>query len=399
MANKNKELKIAFDVRPLQTGSAYRGVGVYVRELLYHLSKIDKTNQYFLIFRDNLKRPDFKLEEGFKRQFLPVKTNPLGWDRLNVIYDYFFLKKQIGKVNPDVIHFTNPLELNMHYNMGGLNGRSIVTFHDLTPYLFKTMIFRGNSKLLWPIYRHLLFFVKNVKHIISVSRNTRDDLIKFLDVPPEKITVIHHGPPEVKCSDDRQESEDIDDSWAVEEITQKNYILYVGAASPQKNVDMLIEMLTYLLDNFKSLDVDLLITGSIHPRDKRRLDAIAQNYGVGDRVKYTGFLKGRKLGEVYANASCVAFPSLYEGFGFPALEAMQAGVPLIASDASSIPEVVGEAGILVEPVNAEKFASAVSKVLTDPDLAKDLVERGKQRLKKFSWKKTAQETLRLYQEM
>jgi len=237
--------------------------------------------------------------------------------------------------------------------------------------------------------------VENSKQIITSSNSTRRDLIGLLGVPARKIKVIHLGVgPNFKVFKNQ--------SILAEKISRyvrakQKYILTVGTLEPRKNLSAIAKAFV-LLPNSLQREHKLMFVGA-KGWNNNELGQIIRDYNLTEKVVFPGFVKDEDLPYIYNKASLFVFPSLYEGFGLPPLEAMACGVPVISSGTSSLPEVIGKAGILVNPNREEEIAKAMRYVLTNPDVAKQMTKKGLKQAKKFSWQKTAQETLKIFQKV
>ena len=411
-------MNIIYDLRPLQSASGGRGIGVYTRKLIETISGIDGENHYTLVYYDKKKKPSLQLDKGFSYKYHSLASLPVQLSRLNFFYDYLFLKGQLKKLNPDVIHFTSPMEMDSHYDIHDLNKISVVTFHDMIPYVYRDTVFTGKRKLLFPLYKNLLWNLEKVSRIIFVSEHSRQDVLNLLDVEKNKTAVIHSGFGEGKMEDrswklDERIGENNQESKGesaqtqippaaspVSKISSFNlqpgqYIIYVGDVSPYKNPDVVVRALAVVKKKY-GVDVHFAIAGKTNQSDRERIKKIAEENNCTSHLHFTGYLSKEDLVNLYSNARCVVFPSKYEGFGFPGLEAMKAGVPLIASNATAIPEVVGDGGVLLPPGDEVKWADVIVKIFKNPEFAEKLIQKGKERLKHFSWEKTARETLKVY---
>ena len=395
-------MNIVYDLRPLQTASAGRGIGVYTRRLIETLSVIDRDNHYSLFYYAGKNKPVLKLSEGFSYQYHPLPSLPAKLSRLNFFRDLLFLEGELRKLNPDVIHFTSPMELDSHYNIHKLNKKSVITFYDLIPYVYRERVFTGRRKLLFPLYMNLLKNLKNAAHVVFISEYSRQDILKLLDLPLEKTTVTHLGfgegitgaLPDSHNNDGNNLPGGISANLPCQ-LKPREYAIFVGDISPYKNPDVVMKALPGIMKR-TGIDVHFAIAGKVNPIDRERLEKIADATGCSSFLHFTGFLSNEDLNRLYENARCVVYPSRYEGFGFPGLEAMKAGVPLIAANATAIPEVVGDGGILLPPDDIDRWAEEMGKIFTDEKHCKEMINKGKQRLQNFSWEKTARETLKVY---
>jgi glycosyltransferase involved in cell wall biosynthesis len=233
--------------------------------------------------------------------------------------------------------------------------------------------------------------IRAAAHVITDSQSARGQIVEHYSVPDAKISVIPIGPgpaaEPISPEDARKELA----ALGVEPA--RPYLLAVGNLQPRKN-------LVRLLEAFKELvgppghDVDLVIVG---PRHFRAEEAVAASAAVAERVRFTGYVTDRQLAAFYKCSTAFVFPSLYEGFGLPALEAMSHGVPVVCSNAGSLPEVCGDAALLFDPLSVEAIIETVDEVLRDGELRKRMSAAGLARAREFSWSKSAEMTLAAYE--
>jgi len=270
--------------------------------------------------------------------------------------------------------------------------RSVLTIHDLwlarNPQYSKKLF--GQALSSWKLSR----LAKQMAKIIAVSKFSAQEIHEVLSVPLEQIAVIHHGC-SVSLSVERNEAkfQELSRRW---NLSARPYILFVGGAEPRKNHRSLFHAFSrskILTDNFS-----LVAVGSLDSRGANLIQT-AQTYDIGEAVSCPGLVNADDLQTLYAFATIFVFPSLYEGFGLPLLEAMASGVPVIASNRTAIPEIAGEAAIYVNPENPEDLMHALEHLVADQDAQTRLREKGLDRVKQFSWEKAAQETLSLYREV
>lgn len=267
-------------------------------------------------------------------------------------------------------------------------GRRVVTVHDLIPVYF--------GQDISPISRLFLgqwvpFTYRFADQLIAVSEATKRDLIRTLKLPEEKITVI----PEA-AGDDYRPVTDVVKLRRVQKKyrLQSPYLLHIGTLNPRKNLEFLVRVFARLSQDFP--DLSLVITGKkgwYYEGLFRLVDELRLNR----RVVFTGYVEEEDKPALISGASVYCFPSLYEGFGLPALEAMACGTPVVASDTSSIPEVTGEAAILVDPRDEQAWMEAIRNVLTKKKVAKEMKRKGLIQAKKFSWEEAARATLKVYE--
>jgi glycosyltransferase involved in cell wall biosynthesis len=289
------------------------------------------------------------------------------------------LPLELLRFRPDLLHSTDfipPLRRTC---------KSVVTVHDLGFLLYPEML-TGPSRR---YYGQIRSAVRSADHVIAVSRCTRDDLERLVGAEPSKIDVVPEAPDPSFGPVESPEALALARRWLG---VNRPYILFVGTFEPRKN-------LVALLDAFgqvrRQLDVQLALVGHrgwLYEPIFRHIGKL----GLEPHVKIVQGIPNAQLPPVYSAAGVLAFPSLYEGFGLPVVEAMACACPVVASDRASLPEVVGEAGLLVPPEDASVLAEALLRVLSDAELRSDLVRRGLERARSFSWCKAAAETLAVY---
>src|SRR3990167_3019025 len=243
---------------------------------------------------------------------------------------------------------------------------------------------------------HLSLGIKNqaraADKIIAVSNSTKQDLVNFWKINPEKIFVIHSGIAENFKPRPQNDPK-------LEHIKKKynlpdNFIFYFGTIEPRKNIIALIKAFERCAGQFQNEDLRLVIAGRLGWLFKDIIKT-AQTSKFKEKIIFTGFIDDVDKPYIYNLAKIFVYPSFFEGFGFPPLEAMASGVPTITSNASSLPEIVGDAGIMIDPYKIDELAVAMEFVLSDNALRRELVRKGLKRTKQFSWEKTARETLRV----
>jgi glycosyltransferase involved in cell wall biosynthesis len=362
-------MRIAIDVNPMFLTRS--GVGNYTYHLVRQLVRVDQENEYYLYNTATREKEldDLKLGGNARVICFPRMLSP--WrarkDRIVIYHGVSYQLWARGKVG------------------------SVVTVHDLA--LAK---FPGFSKRLlgeqWSRYKAMRT-LQRATRVIAVSRNTANDISNFYQIPPEKIRVIYNGVGEEFFSTPPTDSlKSVRDQYA---IPPGDYILYVGGSDPRKNLGRLFEAFSILLKKIKPLT--LVLTGGLGRREKEIHQRISE-LGLERHVVLTGHLPVRDLHPLYSGARLFAYPSLYEGFGIPVLEAMACGVPVVTSNTSSLPEVAGDAAYLIDPYDVRSMASAMEKVLQNENLAASLQAKGLERVKAFSWERAARQTLEVYKE-
>lgn len=268
----------------------------------------------------------------------------------------------------------------------------VVTVHDLSFYIYPEKTTWRNRTVL----RCLLpASIKAADAVIADSENTRQDIINYLGTNPEKIRVIPLAAADIfRKVYDREEFERVKLKYGLPE----KYILFVGTIEPRKNLERLIKAYKQVIDCRQDLPHQLVMVGKLGWLYNDIL-RIPYELGLDKRVKLLGYVDEADMPFIYNGADLFVYPSLYEGFGMPVLEAMSCGVPVITSNVSSLPEVAGDGCQLVNPLNVEELAYTIERILGSPALQEQLAKAGLARSREFSWRKTAEETFKLYSEV
>ncbi|HEY9723232.1 MAG TPA: glycosyltransferase family 1 protein [Oscillatoriaceae cyanobacterium] len=265
----------------------------------------------------------------------------------------------------------------------------VVTIHDLIPLHFPETINSRLGHAYFVAMSHLA--VRRSQRVIAVSENTREDLLRLLRAPSERLRVVGEGADALfERKPDAETMSRVRERFAL----AGPYVLYSGQSKPYKNQATLLRAFARL----GRPELKLVFAGRIDP-NQPHVEALIRELGLEHAVVRTGYLDEDELVALYHGASVFAFPSRYEGFGLPPLEAMAAGVPVVASRAASIPEVVGPAGILLDPDDVVQWAEAIDQVLSDAALRDRLITAGHERVRLFSWDAAARDTLAVYREL
>jgi glycosyltransferase involved in cell wall biosynthesis len=359
-------LKIGVDARPL----SYRltGIGVYLRYLLDELQKIDDRNDYYLISNGPI---EYAL------------VNPR-WIKLSGHFRYKLVSTFWMQFNvPPLAH-----KLKLHLFWGprhhlplllARETKAVVTVHDVV-----NRRYPGTMALPNLLVERLLMklSLNRSSAVIADSRSTAADIRGQFGISGEKLHTIHLGSPLFLKGLKRGRGQ--------EKSVPRKYFLFVGTLDPRKNFERLFkafEMIKPL-----SQDLHLVIVGGKGWKNKK-FRKMVQMHPLKTHIHMTGYLPRNKLASYYENAICLLFPSLYEGFGLPILEAMSCGTPVITSNTSSMPEVAGDAALLVNPYDIRSIADAMKRLMSDKALREHLIDNGFERAKQFSWKRCAEGTL------
>jgi len=367
-------MRIAIDARKLHDF----GIGTYIRNLLRQLARIDGRNEYVLLCQD----ADLGLADQLGPNFRAVREPSPNYSFSEQIHVPWVLRRE----RPDVFHAP-------HYVLPpAVSCRSVVTIHDCIHLMFPQYLPNRAAALfaraaMWAA-------AKRADRILTVSEASKRDILRFFRVPADKVVVVYNA------IDERFSIAPSDEDVArVRERYQLNheFVLYVGNIKPHKNLVRLIEAFDELRNSgFEHLK--LLIIGD----QISKLPALRRavhSHKLHKHVRFLGYLDDDTLAVLYRLAAVFVFPSLYEGFGLPPLEAMACGTPVVTSNTSSLPEVAGDAAVLVDPTDTHAITDGMRRVLTDPTLAAQLRARGPLRAREFSWEQSVARTRALYQEV
>ncbi len=370
-------MRIAIDIRKINEF----GVGTYIWNLVRNLAGIDDRNDYLLVGSQRNFHELGPLPPNFKQLYQP-EENGFWRDNISIPFD-------LHRQRLDVVHIPH------HEAPFFTPSKLVVTIHDCVHLLFpqEDSSNFGNYRS----YLRTKRVVHAAQHVLAVSRSTKDDLINIFELPDSKISVVHnalderfaftHTPGERKQVLERYQLKD-------------PFVLYSGKIRPHKNVHRLIEAFAVLKnelgdsDRYKNLKL-IIIGDELSKHQYLRLTVIRS--GAQQDVRFFGFVPYPILRVFYQSAELFAFPSLYEGFGLPPLEAMANRAPVLASNTSSLPEVLEDAAVLVNPENVFDIARGMKLILSDDAVRQRLIQKGLEQVAKFSWKLAAQKILERYQ--
>ena len=377
-------MKVAIDARWIFPEIS--GIGNYTRQLLSQFTELAPDVDFLVLF-DN---PDV-LERTQRETGLTdagnVEVRCLPWSVFS-LQSQLRLPGFLKKESVDVFHSPNYMIPLMAFPRGrSAQVKCVTTIHDVIPLLFPDHAPKTRKTRLFPIFRALMREVgKRADAIITVSDASRRDIIEQLGIPGEaadKVHTIYNGVSERYSPPSETGS-----------IGADPVLLYVGRADPYKNVDLLIQALAQIRSE-ASVPARLVIAGSPDPRYPQAME-LARALGIADAVTWTGYLTDEELVETYQSADLLVHPSRYEGFGLQIIEAMACGTPVISSNAGSLPEVTGDAGILFDPDDVDALVEAITRVLTKPELSATMREKGFRQAAGFTWRAAAEKTLAVY---
>lgn len=361
---------IAIDARIINSTT-----GRYIERLLHYLEEIDTSNSYLVLVR----KKDLDYYKPTNKNFQVIEAD---------FADYTFAEqvgflKLLNSLKPDLVHFCMPQQPVLY------RGKHVTTVHDLT--LLKSyasdknwFVYKAKQLVGWFVFK---WIAKSSAHIITDAEYTRSEYAKFAGISADKITTIHLAAE--KCSVPPLPCED---------LQNKKYIMYVGNQSDYKNTRKLVEV--HQLLRQKNPDLLLVFVGRLSGNSgvtlARNKAWVEENDYKG--VIFTDFVDDAQLEWLYQNTAAYVFPSLMEGFGLPGLEAMINGAPVVSSNVTCLPEIYGDAAEYFNPTNTIEMADTIERIINDPKRRKELIELGRKQAAKYSWKRTAEQTLKVYEE-
>jgi glycosyltransferase involved in cell wall biosynthesis len=367
-------LRVAIDARKLHD----YGIGTYVRNLVHELARQDHDDRYVLLCRG----ADAEYLRSLGPRFETICDRSGNYS----IREQISIPMTLQRAHVHLFHAP-------HYVVSPLTTCPyVVTIHDCIHLRFPQYL----PNRLAPAYARTMMRVaaRRARRVLTVSHASKQDILHYLGVAADKVEVIYNA------IDTRLATPPTDEDMArVRDrfLLTSPFILYAGNIKPHKNVDRLIEAYS-ILRRRGVVGVKLLIIGdeiSKYPNLRR----LVHRFQLHPHVRFLGFVPEDTLAALYRLTSVFVFPSLYEGFGLPPLEAMAAGVPVITSNVSSLPEVVGDAAVLIDPMDAGAIADALARVLGDDDLRAQLIQRGHERARAFSWARSVARIREVYVEV
>jgi len=373
-------LRIVIDTRHLRDF----GIGTYIRNLIRALAKLDQDNHYILICYP---------ADAQELSGLPARFEIAAYEREDSgLLAQMAFPLYLRRFRADLYHI--PLTVVSPY----MPTPYVVTIHDMSSLLFDESPGQRHRFRVYQFRRGL----ERASRVIAVSSATRRDIDDLFGIPAERVRQIYNAP-DPQFLEDGPAPQSAEQETILERYQVKRpFLLYVGTIRPQKNIPRLVEALAVLRAELEHDpvygDLRLIIIGdeiSRHPAVRRTVIQTRMEHVV----RFLGFVPFDTLRAFYASAAAFVFPSLYEGFGLPPLEAMASGTPVVTSSVSSLPEVVGDAAVLVNPENVFDIAKGIREALTNEPLRRALIRKGHEQARKFSWEATARLVLEVYGEV
>lgn len=357
--------KLVIDARESGTST-----GRYIDKLIEYLAKLKPNFEIVILTKSHRLGPLRDIAPDFDIQAADFKEFTFA--------EQFGLKRRIRQFKPNLVHFGKDHQPLLYH------GKTITTMHDLTTARYRNP---DKSPLVFTfkqfIYRRLVHIVaRKSTAILTESEFVKKDIVAFTRVNPDKITVVYGAADAIS-----------DTAEAVSGLIDKRFIMYVGRPTPHKNLERLIAAFRMIRQNHPEL---YLVLAGKKDRNYRRIEDMVRARAIKG-VYFTDFVSEGKLRWLYEHCAAYVFPSLSEGFGLPGLEAMMHGAPVVSSNATCLPEIYGEAAHYFDPSDTQSMADAINEVLTDKSLRQELIRNGAAQTKKYSWRRTAEQTLAAYE--
>jgi glycosyltransferase involved in cell wall biosynthesis len=357
----------------------YGGISRYFIELIKNFENYDDLSMFLFRFPDL-----FEKKENLIRKPIRYLSKIPKVRRFPTMIDSIFLPYLVNKFDSDIYHTT-------YYRAPeNIKAFKVVTVYDLIQKKFYKDFYKS-SKGADAFIERQMKCIKSADAIIAISENTKKDILEYSNVPESKIMVTYLAVSE----DFRKATEDEKNAIRNKYNLNKPFIIYVGLRERYKNF---ITLLKAYSKWGKSQDFELVCVGGRKVFSKDEI-AIIKNARIENSVRLLTGISDKEIMALYSSAHVFVYPSLYEGFGFPPLEAMNCGTPVIVANTSSIPEIVGDAGIYFDPLSEEELITCLDQITYSADLSKQLIEKGLERAKLFNWENTAKETYKIYKSL
>jgi glycosyltransferase involved in cell wall biosynthesis len=356
------------------------GVGVYAVNLLHHVTRLAPDSQFYILAQDD--DPEVDLSERSNVTMIKIPARLFRRMLLRVLFEQALLPLILKKYRIEVLH-------SLHYSFPLLPSRAqkVVTLHDMTPFSMPQFHWSLKGRYYRTFIRQT---VLHADKLIFVSHSTERDFVARFGKPRGSTNVVHLGKSEAfRPNFDPAELLQVREKYRLVEP----FVLYVGTIEPRKNLTRLVQAFALVQERHPGLQ--LVIAGMKGWMYDDLMETI-QRLNLSSSVVFTGFIPEEDKPALIAAATVFAYPSLYEGFGIPVLEALACGTPTLTSNVSSLPEVAGDAAVSIEPTNTEDISSALERLLSDDALRTRLRDASLRQAAKFTWDKTAQGTLEAY---
>lgn len=373
-----------------------RGFGRFTRELLEAILEIDNQNEY-LFFIDARTAEESSLPDQVQTIVAQTETSQIkaaAADGRRSVRDLLAMSREVWRHDPDVFFFPAVYSYFPVFN----RTKIIVTLHDVIADHNPKLIFpNAKSKFFWKLKQNIA--VRQADLILTVSEYSKTQIKDYFNLSDSRLRVINEAArPVFKVLPRDERMSETLERFCLN--PDEKFLLYVGGISPHKNLDRLITAFEEIAK--KRSGIKLVLVGdykddpffSAYPALKKQIAEI----GLDEKIIFTGFVSDEDLAVLYNAATLLVFPSLEEGFGLPAMEAMACGTPVAASDSSSLPEILGEAGRFFDPQSAKNMTSVIEQILDDDETLQSMKTSGLKRARQFTWKKAAHDTIAIFEE-
>src|SRR3989338_8560001 len=347
----------------------------YAAEIIRNLSKLDHTNEYILYFRTKPQDWFYQLPKNFSIKVIPF---PKFWTQIRISWEMLIKPVEVLVILAATLPLIHPR-------------KTVVTIHDIAYELFDG-IYTGYMKYFQKFSSR--YASRFASRLITVSEATKKDLVRVYNTDPKKITVTLLGSAEGFKPMSYEECQPVLDKY---NLVYQKYILFLGTIQPRKNIPKLVEAFQKVRKENR-IEEKLIIAGGRGWLWEPILKVV-KTASIDGSVKYLDYIPKEDLPYLIAGAKLLTLPATYEGFGIPPLEAMASGVPTVVSNISSLPEVVGDAGVLVDPTSVNSIAGGLLKMIIDSDLRKQMIAKGLERAKLFTWENAAKQTLEVIESL
>jgi glycosyltransferase involved in cell wall biosynthesis len=367
-------MRIGIDARLVYYNRA--GIGEYIVQLAQALTQIETGTDRFILLQSHKDKSSIVKSDKFGRKSL--------WTPSHNRFEQQALSFEISRLKMDLLHspdFIPPFRRNC---------KSVITVHDLAFLLYPHFLTKESARY----YGQIDQAWRKTDHIIAVSEATKQDSIRMLGVPEKKITVIHEAAnPIYRQLPPGESTRYVKERYKI----SKDFILFVSTIEPRKNLPGLLQAYRRLKSDYKR--DELLVLAGANGWLWEEVYETVNRLDLEDHVVFLGRVPSEDLVHLYNAAQMLVHPSFYEGFGLTPLEAITCGTPAIVSNTAALPEVVGDAAMLIDPHDLEGLTVAMMRVLTEKELRDDLIHKGLKRAKMFSWENAAQKTLEVYRKV
>jgi len=373
-------MRVAIDTRWIF--KELSGIGVYTKEIIKNIIELDKENTYILLFSDS------EIQASIEKELKLDQAD--NFKSIMVDFGVFSIQNQL-KLNKLLVSHGVNLYHSPNYMVPLLPrlGRSskikyVVTIHDIIPLLFRDHAPKSKKSRMFPVFKAIMNRIaRQADVILTVSNASKTDIEKYFKIPENtKVHALHNA-----CSEMFQ--------TIPFEDKEKMQFLYVGRADPYKDVGTIIKAIDILVKKGYE-DIKLILAGSPDTRYNNTKE-LTEKLGISKNIRWTGYISNEELVKLYQESTALLHPSLYEGFGLQIVEAMQSGTPVISSNGGSLKEICADAAIVLPPKSPELFAENIEMLINSDKLQKELIAKGLNRAKDFSWNKTVKDIISIYE--